>query len=108
MRHVWRSWPGRLGIVLVSILVLAALVSLVWTPHDPTKVVPGDKWLPISWSHPFGTDGGGKDLLSQVLVGARTTLFVALASVVIAAVVGLVLGILSAVTPRVLGSPWPT
>ena len=100
---VWRSWPGRIGVVLVGIVVLAALVSLVWTPYDPTEVTPSDRWLPISWDHPFGTDGGGKDLLSQVLVGARTTLFVALASAVLAAVVGLTLGIASAILPRLGG-----
>lgn len=103
MRYVWRSWPGRLGVVLVGLLVASALVSLVWTPHDPKRVVPGDKWLPISWSHPFGTDGAGKDLLSQVLVGARTTLAVALLTVVIAGLIGLVLGVLSAITPRIVG-----
>ena len=100
MKHVWRSWPGRIGAVLVAILVVAALVSLVWTPHDPTKVVPSERWLPISWTHPFGTDGAGKDLFSQVLVGARTTLLVSLASVAIAAVIGLGLGIVSAISPR--------
>ena len=103
MKHVWRSWPGRIGALLVAILVVAALVSLVWTPHDPTKVVPSERWLPISWSHPFGTDGAGKDLFSQVLVGARTTLFVSLASVAIAAVIGLGLGIVSAISPRLVG-----
>jgi peptide/nickel transport system permease protein len=103
VRHVWRSWPGRLGIVLVGVLVGSALVSLVWTPYDPKKVVPRQKWLPPSWSHPFGTDGGGKDLLSQVLVGARTTLLVAVLTVVMAALIGLTLGVLSAITPRAVG-----
>jgi peptide/nickel transport system permease protein len=103
VRYVWRSWPGRIGAVLVGILVLSALVSLVWTPYDPSKVVPGDKWLPVSWSHPFGTDGAGKDLFSQVLAGARTTLLVAVAAAAIAAVIGLTLGVLSAISPRALG-----
>ncbi len=103
LRHVWRSWPGRLGIVLVGVLVVSALVSLVWTPYNPRKVVPRDKWLPISWAHPFGTDGAGKDLFSQVLAGARTTLFVALATALIAGALGLTLGILSAITPRLAG-----
>ncbi len=103
MRAVWRSWPGRIGVVLVGLLVLSALVSLVWTPHDPQKVVPRDKWLPISWDHLFGTDGAGKDLFSQVLAGTRTTLFVAAVTVVIAGVIGLVLGFLSAITPRYVG-----
>ena len=103
MRHLWRSWPGRLGVGFTSVLVVAALVSLVWTPHDPKRVVPREKWLPISWDHPFGTDGGGRDILSQVLVGARTTLLVAVLTVVIAAVIGLALGVLSAITPRLVG-----
>jgi peptide/nickel transport system permease protein len=102
-RAVLGSWTGRLGLALVGIMVGAALVSLVWVPHDPTRVVPQDRWLPISWEHWFGTDGGGKDLFSQVLVGARTTLFVAVASAVIAGVVGLALGLLAAMTPRLVG-----
>ena len=100
---LWRTWPGRIGLVLVTTVTVAALVSLVWTPHDPKRVVPSERWLPVSWTHLFGTDGGGKDLFSQVLVGARTTLFVALLSALIAAAVGLTLGILSAVLPRLLG-----
>ena len=103
MRYVWRSWSGRIGAVLVGGVVLAALVSLVWTPYDPKKVDPGDRWQPISWDHWFGTDGGGKDLFTQVLVGARTTLLVAAGSVLIAAVIGLTLGVLSAISPRWVG-----
>ena len=103
MRYVTRSWTGRIGLALVGIMVVSALISLVWTPHDPTKVVPSEKWMPMSWSHPFGTDGGGKDLLSQVLVGARTTLLVTVVSAGLAALIGLVLGIASAILPRLVG-----
>ena len=103
MRHVWRSWPGRIGLVFVGAFLLAALVSSFWTPYDPKRVVPRDKWLPLSWEHPFGTDGGGKDLLSQVLAGTRTTLLVVVLTVLLAAVVGLTLGIVSAIAPRVVG-----
>jgi len=103
MSYVLRSWTGRLGLVLVGIMVVSALVSLAWTPHDPTEVVPSERWQSISWSHPFGTDGGGKDLLSQVLVGARTTLLVAVAAAALAALVGLVLGIASGILPRYVG-----
>jgi peptide/nickel transport system permease protein len=103
VRALTRSWTGRLGLGLVAIIVVAVLVSLVWVPHDPTRVVPSERWLPISGEHWFGTDGAGKDLFSQVLVGARTTLVVALASAAIAGVVGLVLGLLAAVLPRLVG-----
>jgi len=100
---ITRTWPGRIGLVLSSVIVVAGLVSLGWTPHDPTKIVPLDKWKPVSWDHPFGTDGGGKDLFSQVLVGARTTLTVVVLTVVLSAVIGVVLGVLSLIMPRYLG-----
>lgn len=102
-RVIWRTWPGRIGLGLVSIIVVAAVVSLVWTPHDPTRVVPSEKWRPVSAEHWFGTDGAGKDLFSQVLVGARTTLTVVLVSAAIAGLIGITLGVLSAVTPRLAG-----
>jgi peptide/nickel transport system permease protein len=100
---VTRTWPGRIGLALSSVIVLAGLVSLVWTPHDPTKIEPLNKWQPLSWTHPFGTDGGGKDLFSQVLVGARTTLTVVVLTVLLSAVIGVILGVLSSVTPRLVG-----
>ena len=82
VRHLWRTWPGRLGIVLVGVLVLVgARLAGVDAATTRRRSFPADKWLPISWDHPFGTDGAGKDLLSQVLVGARTTLLVALLTV---------------------------
>lgn len=100
---ITRTWTGRIGLTLSSIILVAALVSLVWTPYDPTKIVPADKWLPVSWDHWFGTDGGGKDLFSQVLMGARTTLVVAVLTVVMSAIIGVVLGVLSGVAPHYVG-----
>ena len=104
-RYALRSWTGRLGVLLVGVLVLAVAVSYVWVPHDPARVVPGDKWLGMSADHWFGTNGAGKDLFSVVLVGARISLFVALASSLIAGVIGLTLGVVSAITPRYVGEP---
>ena len=103
MRHIWRSWPGRIGSVIIAGAVLVAVLSFVWQPYDPAKTTPRDRWLPMSTKHWFGTDAGGKDLFTQVLVGSRTTLLVALLSVLIAAVIGLTLGIASAITPRWVG-----
>ncbi len=101
----WRSWSGRVGLFLVSIMVVAVVVSYIWVPYDPLRPYPGQDWLPISRDHLFGTDAGGADLFSQVLVGARVSLFVALASALIAGVVGGVLAVVSTITPRYLGEP---
>jgi peptide/nickel transport system permease protein len=103
LRQTLRTWPGRLGAGLVALLVVAVLVSYVWVPYDPLHVDTRGRWLPISRAHWFGTDGAGKDLFSQVLVGARVSLYVALASAAIAGVVGAVLGLISVLTPRLVG-----
>jgi peptide/nickel transport system permease protein len=103
LRHTLRTWPGRIGAGLVALLVVAVMVSYLWVPHDPLHVEPSGRWLPISRDHWFGTDGAGKDLFSQVLVGARVSLFVALASAAIAGIVGAVLGLISVLTPRLVG-----
>ncbi|MEU4669791.1 ABC transporter permease [Amycolatopsis sp. NPDC023774] len=92
-----------LGAVLVALVVLAALVSFVWTPYDPVQVNAADKLLGFSAEHLFGTDKFGRDVFSQIMVGARTTLYVGVVAVGIAAVIGTPLGVLAGLAPRWLG-----
>jgi peptide/nickel transport system permease protein len=100
-----RTPTGATGLVLVCVIVGCALLSLVWTPHDPTLVAARERWAPPSPQHPFGTDGLGRDRFSQVLVGARSTLVVAVLAATLAAVAGTAIGVLAAVTPRWVGEP---
>jgi peptide/nickel transport system permease protein len=81
------------GLVLAGLLVLAALVSLVWTPYDPALVQSAQRFEPPSLAHWLGTDRMGIDLVSRLMVGARTTLTVGVLAVLGAAVVGVPLGI---------------
>jgi peptide/nickel transport system permease protein len=103
LRGVWRSPSGRLGLVLVGLVVVTVLVSFVWVPHDPLRPVPSERWLGPSADHWFGTGGDGKDLFSGVLVGSRVSLLVGVASGIVAGLVGVTLGVLSAVMPRLVG-----
>ena len=91
------------GAVIVSVVVVMALVSYVWTPWDPTFVNPVDRLQGFSSRHWLGTDKFGRDVFSQILMGARTTLFVGIVAVGVAAVVGVPLGILAAMGPRWFG-----
>jgi peptide/nickel transport system permease protein len=86
------------GAVLVGLVVLIALTSFVWTPYDPTRVDPTARLVGPGAEHWFGTDKFGRDVFSQLLVGARTTLFVGFIAVGVAAVIGTPLGILAAMT----------
>jgi peptide/nickel transport system permease protein len=102
-----RSGAGRrlnpslvVGAVLVALVLVVALVSFVWTPHSPTRVDTGSRLLGFSSEHWLGTDKFGRDLVSRIMVGARTTIFVGVIAVGVAAVFGVPLGILAAMGPR--------
>lgn len=91
------------GGVIVLCVVIMALVSFVWTPYDPTRIEATQRLLEPSAGHWFGTDKFGRDVLSQILTGSRTTLLVGFVAVGVAAVVGVPFGILAAMTPHRLG-----
>jgi peptide/nickel transport system permease protein len=84
------------GGVLVAIVILAALLSWVWTPFDPTLVNPNDTLSGSSLHHLLGTDQFGTDILSQLMVGARTVVLVGVVAIGIAALAGIPLGLLAA------------
>ena len=84
-----------LGAALVAGVLAMALLSLVWTPYDPTLVVTGERLQGPSPAHWLGTDHMGIDVLSRILTGAQTTLIVGVVSVGIAALVGVPLGMLA-------------
>ncbi|MEU5832167.1 MULTISPECIES: ABC transporter permease [Actinomycetes] len=83
------------GSILVALVVLAALVSFVWTPFDPVQAVPQDRLQGSSVTHLMGTDRYGRDVFSGILYGARITLLVGLVAVGIALIIGTPLGILA-------------
>ncbi|NWO15544.1 MAG: ABC transporter permease [Corynebacterium sp.] len=84
---------GWIGLIIVGATVLAALVSVVWTPYDPLLAIPADRLAGSSAEHILGTDRFGRDVLSRLLVGAQITLFVGIIAVAISAVIGVPLGI---------------
>lgn len=91
------------GGVLVGAVIGMALVSFVWTPHDPTFVDATARLRTPDATYWFGTDKFGRDVFSQILVGSRTTLFVGVVAVGVAALVGVPLGLVAGMGPRWLG-----
>jgi ABC-type dipeptide/oligopeptide/nickel transport system permease subunit len=96
---VWRAvGPG--GVVLAA-LVLVAVVAPALAPHDVAgldllrRLAPPAWSAGGSWTHPFGTDPLGRDVLSRVIYGARTSLAIAGAAMLVAAALGILLGLLS-------------
>jgi peptide/nickel transport system permease protein len=96
MRALWRSRNGRVGLVLV-VLVVAAAISAAFggTPYDPQFQNSSALLAAPSWSHPFGTDQFGRDILSLVLDGIGVSLKIACLSVLIAGGIGTIAGIVA-------------
>jgi peptide/nickel transport system permease protein len=89
-----------IGIVLTGLVVVTALVSLLWLPY-PLSDIQGGRLEAPSGTHLLGTDRLGRDLLSQLMVGARIALTVGLGAVLLAGTLGTLVGLASA-----LARPW--
>ncbi len=85
-----------LGGVLSLLLVLAAVLSLVWTPWSPYEMNLPDKLQAPTAAHWLGTDAFGRDVASLLLVGARNSILVGVIAVSIGLFVGTALGLLAA------------
>ncbi len=101
-----RSRPRRrrsvnliVGGALFGIIAVVGLLSFFWTPYAPDDTA-GGRLQPPSAEHWIGTDRLGRDLFTQLMIGARLALAVGFGSVAIAAVVGIALGLLAAVARR--------
>jgi peptide/nickel transport system permease protein len=91
------------GGVLVLVVVVTAIVSWFWTPYDPESIDARARLAPMSWAHPLGADRFGRDVLSQIMAGARVTLLVGIVAVAIAALIGVPLGALAAMRGGMVG-----
>jgi peptide/nickel transport system permease protein len=81
----------------MSILVICAVFAPLLAPYDPTRISMLDSrvapWQ--DWSHPLGTDIMGRDMLSRLIYGARTSVFISLVALGTGAFVGTVLGLVA-------------
>lgn len=84
------------GGALSVIFIAAALISFVWTPYTYTGMNIPDRLLPPGGAHLLGTDHFGRDILSLIMVGARTSIAVALVAVGIGISLGVPLGLWAA------------
>jgi peptide/nickel transport system permease protein len=84
------------GSVIVGAVVLLAIVASFWTPLDPNHTDVATRFSTIGQhGHALGADDLGRDELSMLMAGARTTLLVGVITVVVAMAVGVPLGLLA-------------
>lgn len=85
------------GLIGITVALFCAIFAAWIAPFGEGEIV-GNIWLPIGGDFLLGTDNLGRDLLSRLIFGARTTIFVALAATVISFSLGMLLSFTAAVT----------
>lgn len=99
-----RNKGATIGLIAFSVIVLSALLAPVLAPYDPVLINPVDYLQPPSKAHLFGTDSYGRDVFSRALYGGRVSLRVGFASVLIAMVLGTLLGLIAGYAGGVVDS----
>ena len=101
----WRGSPmrlvrdkplGAIGLLILLLSLVVAISASVLAPYDPFDISRDRVLLPPSSESWFGTDVLGRDILSRTMFGARTSIFVGLSTMLLAASVGSIVGVSSA------------
>jgi peptide/nickel transport system permease protein len=96
-----RAIGGAIGLGLLAALVLLAVAAPLVTPHDPTLQDLRARFLPPAFvaggspEHLLGTDRNGRDLLARILVGARVSLVIGVATVALGGLIGVSAGLVA-------------
>jgi peptide/nickel transport system permease protein len=98
-RRVFGHKGLMIGAALLAIIVLAAVLAPLIAPYDPyaqelTRRLIPPIWHPQgTWTHALGTDNLGRDYLARVIYGARISLLIGIAVMVISGLIGSALGL---------------
>ncbi|QIL81389.1 ABC transporter permease [Diaphorobacter sp. HDW4A] len=91
-----RNYSFAIGAALTLLLLGMAALSFVWTPHSAYTVNMDAALQPPSGTYWLGTDAYGRDIVSSLLVGARSSIMVGVIAVGIGLLIGTALGLLAA------------
>jgi peptide/nickel transport system permease protein len=95
LRRLRRNKAAMVGGAILIVMVLSATFAPLIAPYDPIAMDLSLDLEPPSIDHLLGTDSFGRDILSRILFGARVSLFIGLASVGWAALVGVPAGLVA-------------
>jgi peptide/nickel transport system permease protein len=92
LMRLLRHKAFMIGVSLFGLVVLVAIFADLITSADPVRISIRNRFKPPSWEHPFGTDNLGRSQLARVMHGARLSLMIGLAVVILNGVFGVLLG----------------
>ena len=94
MHYLWRDKKAVAGIVVLLVMCFSAVFAPIIATHDPNDQI-FEFLSPPSFEHLLGTDDLGRDLFSRLVYGGRVSLFVGISTVLLSAIIGVLLGLLS-------------
>ncbi|MSU92074.1 ABC transporter permease subunit [Rhodobacteraceae bacterium 2CG4] len=108
LRRFLDSWLAALGLAIVLVVLFGALFAEFLIPFDPDAQNILMRLKPPMWRgadgvHLMGTDALGRDIFSRLVMGARVSLLVGVASVVISGVVGVTFGLIAGYEDKYVG-----
>ena len=89
-----RSFLAKIGIAIISFILIVAIFAPVIAPNSPTDTNLIDRLKPPSPTHPFGTDHVGRDILSRIIFGSRISLRIGVIVVSLGLTIGTLLGLI--------------
>jgi oligopeptide transport system permease protein len=107
-RRLFRNKAAVASIVYIALLLVIALLAPVLAPHNALKIFPGQTyrqaaWIQLpnrpqatgTWEFPLGTDAVGRDVLSRLIYGTRTSLIVGFIPMILILSIGALVGLIS-------------
>jgi peptide/nickel transport system permease protein len=95
LRVFFRRKVAVIGLAIILLLIVTAIFAPFISPYDPNQLNLGEKLQQPSGTHWLGTDSLGRDTLSRVIYGSRTSLLVGLGAVGLAVIIGETLGLIA-------------
>jgi oligopeptide transport system permease protein len=107
-RRLFRNKAAVAGLIYIAILAVIAVIAPLIAPHNPIQIYPGNNyrqaaWIDTptrpavtgTWEYPLGTDSVGRDVLSRLIYGTRTSLVVGFIPMIITIFLGATIGLIS-------------
>lgn len=95
LRRLRRSKAALLAAFILGLFTACALLAPLLAPYEPHRLLPGASLQPPGAAHLLGADLLGRDILSRLLYGARISLFVGFAAILLSLVAGVLLGLVA-------------
>lgn len=107
LRRLLRNKAAVIGLIIITLAILMAIFAPVLAPHNPVVQTQNNSLRPPAWvsgptpnrsgtpEHLLGTDNLGRDVLSRLIYGARTSMLVGIIPTVFSVIIGVILGLIS-------------